>query len=340
MSIDIKASYEYCDFMGEQGELEHQPEGEREITVDPFGSLFENIADTYARAKYHRSMIDLDKMRSEGYEESLMADRWRDEAWKKAIEVVGQDPEFNQQVDALRNLPREELGDVLDRMMRKNDGFRLRFEAFLQEVGDTPYRAEAYIEGVKYERAEAEKERIATAVDPIEKKTEEMTDSEVRQEIVRRVQNALGKLMMGPVADSLVAGYLQYVKVMDHQTEELKGVQLNLFGIREELKKFYDPREDENFKISDNLSYFIPADETKPGKLLTESFLDNIQRVSPEAYQFFFEQMEKDNVKGVRDADGKDLRDALNIIRGSDHFVKEIIYRTPAKLWGRPGITD
>lgn len=133
----------------------------------------------------------------------------------------------------------------------------------------------------------------------------------------------------------------------DEDRKELDNLINRVRQIKESLAK-------DGITSADNRYYYIPQDPIQPSVVSTESFIARAHRVNPQMAEGGFlpeliteavtaENQPIDEASGQprsKIANLQDLRDALNIVRGGDWFVREIIEMTPKEYWGRPGLTD
>lgn len=315
------------------------------IERDPHSYLLNNIVDALARARYGSSFIELEKKEKNGGRDYEIASRQLSEVIHGAISVTG---DIYKDTKEWLDLPDRSQLDFLDWLKNKNAGFKSRYENFERSVDGLDIDLSAADKIDQYNRIEQQKKAKALEVEEVTSKIEDLSETELRNEISRRVLNALGKLIISPVADgsalqgygrptrdsSLASSYFRYLKLMN-EDEQVTGVQVELFGVFnyhfESFRTFDGP----DFKSSNNRYYFIPVDSIQPAVVSTESFIDRANKVNPN-----FQLENEGSDPSFKIANLQDLRDALAVVRDSDWFIKEVIYNTPHQYWGRSGLTE
>lgn len=337
----------------EQGQL---PYSKR----DPWGYVFHTIADASARSSFGSSLLELERGERTNHRYRQMADKA--EGVASSMMAEGRVPYSD--VEAWRNLPEETRGDFLGWLMRNNDTFRLRFEKFTQDILPLTISPTAAEELDKYRTEENIRRQQAVAVEQATQKIEDLSEEDIRLEIVRRITSALGKLHIGPTLDGtalsgfnrpqgadLWSSYFRYLKIFD-ENEKLVAVKIELYGVMDANHPEFQAI-DENVFSEDsgyNRYYLIPIDTKLPGKVSVESFLTHKGRINQTkrerddeqanwVYENFLQHMQED-VKGVKHASLQDYRDALSLVRRSDWFVKQVLYDSPPEAWQRPDVTE
>lgn len=251
-------------------------------------------------------------------------------------------------------------------------------------------------------------------MEPVDQPTsiENLSESDLRREIVTGINDTLGKLANGPVADGtgtygynrksgwsekiepgdksmlpLICSYARFTKA--YERDKQVGVRLELLGLMEsgsmyvnlkpmldkqaqevarmnpeqlaefekftqEMKSLKVAIEQDGLAPADNRYYFIPLDPIQPAIVSTESSISRAYRANPqEAERVLLPEViadaQEEQTAPIEPISGQprwkianlqDLRDIATIVRGYKGSIKEIIQQTPAKHWGRPGLTD
>ena len=188
---------------------------------------------------------------------------------------------------------------------------------------------------------------------------EELSEQELRQEVLDGINQTLGSKAYGPVADGtgafgynrdestyLTCSYVRFLKVMGQRDEGAKGVQLELLGLFNGYTKAMQEKDGFPPSSIGNRYYIIPSDPEQPVVVSVEDFVQRAYRANPEVagtvFRELLSQVQNEQEQGTtsREATLQDLRDAAKIVRGYKSFVAEIISDTPPEFWGRPGLTE
>lgn len=235
-----------------------QTETPREI--HPVNYAFYTIEDALLRARHGLSYLELqEEIKKDDKSGDPFLSKYLEDAQSSAADILGIDHGWNfDYVKEYRNLPKEGRENFLDWLAKKDDDFRIRYEGFLAEIAPlfpSPTAAQEIQDNSDKEQMESYRIYEARKKEAEElPDIENMSGVELRQEIIKHINETLGKLANGPLADGTGAGgyrrewntskiyrgesekmfplfcaYVRFTKA--YEADEQNGVRLELLGL-------------------------------------------------------------------------------------------------------------
>ncbi len=239
------------------GGEQNLPSQEQPPKVDAIRYAFCTIHDALLRSRFNLSYLEIIKATEDNSPLLHKYQKYDIKTVARTAEILGFGNDFRgEYVDEWNSLPEENRENFLDWLAKKDDAFRLRYEGFLAEIAPLSPSPTAAAEIQKYLDEEQRKKRIVSQERQREKEAQpniaDMSESELRQEVVKHINDTLGKLAQGPLADGtgafgygrepdrrkhydngillpLICSYVRFTKAF--REDEQIGVRLELLGI-------------------------------------------------------------------------------------------------------------
>lgn len=225
--------------MEDKGQEVQESQGEASRESSPANYAIYTLADAWMRAKYKSSYLEA--LKTAG---SQTIRTQKNDADGRAAEIVAPNLK-SEYIEEWKTLPSEDKSNFLDWLAKKDDDFRLKYEAFLAEIAPVTPSPTAAQEIEDYQNEEWKKHFMAIEERRKEMealpKIEDMSEIELRREIVAHINETLGKLAQGPVADG--GGALGYGREWDYKKRYDRGIMLPLFCSYVRFTKAYEADE-------------------------------------------------------------------------------------------------
>lgn len=221
--------------------------------VNPVNYAFYTIEDALLRARHGLSYLELQaEIKKDDKSGDPFLGKYLKDAQSRAADILGLGRGWNSDyAQEWKALPSEDRENFLDWLAKKDDDFRIRYEDFLAEIAPfapSPTAAQEIQDHSDREQMESyriyeERRKEAEELPDIEG----MSEVELRQEIIRHINETLGKLAQGPLVDG--TGAFGFRREWDSKKEYDRGIMLPLICSYVRFTKAYDADEQSGIRL-------------------------------------------------------------------------------------------